>query len=96
MLTPQTVAAADPLPVFYTCSFSCEDVVLQVTVNGFPLYSLPSSGNSGSQTSLIAQFFRKGTNEVLIQATPQNGADGNPKSSHIFVATGTGMSLSPP
>ncbi|MEI7956489.1 MAG: hypothetical protein WCJ66_15085 [Verrucomicrobiota bacterium] len=78
--------AVGQAPIYNTANFVTEDANLSVVVNGFPLYSIPQTGNQGSESSNIGRFLKRGGNEIILQATPMVALDGTLKPSHLFSA----------
>lgn len=69
---------------FYTASYYCDDVILDIEVNGFPVCHLPESGNMGSTANGIGQYLRKRMNEVRIKATPMPKEAADEDKGHLW------------
>lgn len=83
-LTTLALACHAQNAVFHTANYYCDDVVLDIEVNGFPVCHLPESGNMGSTANGIGQYFRKGMNEVRIKATPMPKAADDEDKGHLW------------
>jgi hypothetical protein len=78
LLAFATFASAQPVaPKIYELSLLSENKALEIIVNGFPLSTLPESGNQGGLETLLSPFLKSGPNLIKVDMRPLASAGGD-------------------
>ena len=72
------------LPAVHLLQTQSVDCQVRVSVNGFPLTTLPGDGNTGDSNGVLSAFLRKGRNTIAYDFEPLAVAGGEAKTSWLL------------